>query len=107
RVGRVHGPFRDTDGERHLTRGVDRLLLEPRGQPAREAERVARAAGRHDQRKLLAADPTSNVAGADERGQRTGDGDEDLVADGVTADVVDALEIVDVEHEQGDRVVRA
>ena len=33
--------------------------------------------------------------------------DEDLVADRVTADVVDALELVDVEHQQRHRVARA
>ena len=70
---------------------------------AAEAERVARVAGRHDHRELLAAEAADDVgARGRARAQHLGERDEHLVARAVAADVVDALEVVDVEHQQRD-----
>ena len=72
-----------------------------------EAERVDRGAGGEDDRELLAADTAHRVGPAHRRAQDVGDVLEHLVALAVPADVVHALEVVDVEHHQRDRVVRA
>ena len=46
------------------------------------------------------------VVGAHARAQRVGEHAQELVADAVAVDVVDALEVVDVEHQQRDGRVR-
>ena len=64
------------------------------------------ARGGHDDRELLAADPADDVRRTDARAQDLAEPDQDLVPDTVPVDVVELLEVVDVEHEDGDRVVR-
>ena len=99
--------MRDADRDRDLTRGVHRPCAEPLRQPPGEPERVARVTGRHDHRELFAAEAADDIACADERARQLGDRHEDLVADRVSADVVHALELVDVEHQQRHRVAGA
>ena len=94
----------DADRDRDLAGGVDGPCLQPLHQAACETERVSRVAGGKDDGELLAADAADDVARAHERRRHLAERDEDLVPDAVAADVVDALELVDVEHEQGDGV---
>ena len=103
-VAGVVRPVRDADRDGDLTRGVHGPCPEPLREPPGEPERVPGVAGRHDHRELLAAEAADDVARADERVRELGDRDEDLVADRVPADVVDALELVDVEHQERHRV---
>ena len=56
-----------------------------------------------EDRELVAALAGDDVIGPDRAGEPLGDLDEDLVADGVAVGVVDALEVVEVDEEQGDR----
>jgi hypothetical protein len=57
-----------------------------------------------DQRELVAADPEGGVgAGAADRGDRRGGGAQGAVAGGVAAEVVDGLEAVEVEEDDGER----
>ena len=79
----------------------------PLGQARCEPHRVARVAGGHDDAELLAAQPADDVGAAHGLAEDVRERDEHLVARAVAVDVVDALEVVDVEHEHGDRVVRA
>ncbi len=57
--------------------------------------------------ELLAAEAADKVAGAGGRAQRIGDGDEDGIAGQVTEPVVDPLEVVDVDDENGQWAIRA
>ena len=77
--------------------------------PIRSASAVgaAQVARREDHRELLAADAADDVASsADRRAKDVRDLVEELVADTVAVDVVDLLEVVEVEHHDGDGVVR-
>jgi hypothetical protein len=107
RVHRVLGAERHADRDRDLARGFERGLGKGLAQPVAEAERVGRRAGGKDDRELLAADPAHRVRPAHRRAKYVGDVPEHLVALAVPADVVHALEVVDVEHHQRDGVVGA
>ena len=61
--------------------------------------------GRQDDRELLTSDTADDVAGAHGCTQYVGHLEQELVADAVSVDVVDLLEVVEVEHDQADRVV--
>ena len=78
-------------------------LDEPLGD-ARPRRRRRRA---HDHAELLAAEPADDVVRPNAGAKRVGERAEKLVADTVPVHVVDALEVVDVEHEHRDRLVRA
>ena len=82
-------------------------LPQPLGDAAGEPVTGGRVGGGHHDRELLAADPADDVRAANRRAQDLGEGDEDSVAGSVAVHVVDLLEIVDVEHEDGHRIVRA
>ena len=107
RVHRVLGPEGDAGRECDLADGLGRALqqriLDPRGEP----ERIRGGARRQDHGKLLAADATDRVGRAGDALQHLGEELEHVVALAVAADIVDALEVVDVEHQQRDGVVRA
>ena len=75
------------------------------GEPVGEASGARGVGGRDDHRELLAADPADGVRAADGRAQMVGELGEDPVADAVPVDVVDALEVVDVEHHDADGLV--
>ena len=107
RVHRVLRALRDPDGDRDLAGRAELGRRERVRQPAREVERVARVARGHDHAELLAAEPADDVGAAQLAAQEDGQLGENLVARAVAVDVVDALEVVDVEHEDGDRVARA
>ena len=92
---------RDAPGGLEL-RGGD-LLHQPAGEPLG----VLRVARGHDDREFLAAEATDDVARAHGRPQGFGEAAQDLVPGPVPVHVVDALEVVDVEHQHGDGVVRA
>ena len=63
-------------------------------------------AGAHDDAELLAPEPADDVVRPDGAADGVGQELEQLVADAVAVHVVHALEVVDVEHEHGDRLVR-
>ena len=77
----------------------------------RSARRPGRGLGfghvAQQQRELVAAESGDGVATAHTRPQSLGDDHQDLVADGVAEAVVDRLEVVEIDEEQGDSVVRA
>jgi hypothetical protein len=62
---------------------------------------------RQDERELLAAEPRDEVALAHRGAQPRRGGDEHLVALGVAVGVVDGLEVVEVEHDDGERPAEA
>ena len=70
-----------------------------------QRDRALHVSGRDDDGELLAADAADHVRRADGRAQDVGDLVEQLVADAVTVDVVHLLEVVEVEHHEGDGVV--
>ena len=70
------------------------------------ADRIGRGTGRQDDGELLAADPADDVGSANSQLEHVGEDLEDLVALSVPADVVHALEVVDVEHHQRDLLSR-
>jgi hypothetical protein len=108
-LARVHGVLRalgDPDRDAELPGGPHVGLGERVDDPARQAERVAGVARGHDHAELLAAEAADDVRGADDPAEEVGELDEHDVADAVAVDVVHALEVVEVEHEDGDRVVR-
>ena len=102
RVGGVRRAGGDPDREAHRADRAERrdgdLLLDALGEP----ERVGQAARGHDDRELLAADPADGVARAHDREEDRRDLGEDVVAGRVAVHVVDALEVVEVEHHERD-----
>ncbi len=72
-----------------------------------DARRIDAVAGGHDDGELLAAEPADDVVRPDRRAQRVGQEPQQLVADAVAVHVVDALEVVDVEHQDGDGPMRS
>ena len=105
RVRRVLGARRDPDREADGADGAERhardVLLHALGEPVGLGE----AARRRDDRELLTADPADGVPGAHAANEDLGDLREHLVAGRVAVDVVDALEVVEIEHHEGDRRV--
>ena len=96
-VRRARGdPDREADRADRAERRDGDLLLDPLGEP----ERVGEAACRHDDRELLAADPAHRVARAHGREEDRRDLGEDVIAGRVAVHVVDALEVVEIEHHE-------
>ena len=106
RVHRVLRALRDADRGRDLARGAELDRRERVRQAAREVEGVPGVAGGHDHAELLAAEAADDVRSAQRHTQEVGEVAQNLVADAVPVDVVDALEVVDVEHQDRDRVAR-
>ena len=101
------GSLRDSDRDRHGSGLVELGRGELLGQPLRQLESVGGVARRHDHAELLAAQAADDVGDPERRPEQLRELDEHLVAGPVPVHVVHALEVVDVEHEHGDRVVRA
>ena len=72
---------------------------------SRDLEGAAQGRVAQEDRELLAAEAGRHVVVADRPGHGAGDGAQDLVADGVAEPVVDPLEVVDVDHQDAERVV--
>jgi hypothetical protein len=106
RVRGVLRPVCDPDRERDPAGEVELDLLESLRQPRRERDGVRLVRRGEDDRELLAADPADDVARAHGRAQVVGELGEHLVAHGMPEDVVDLLEVVDVDHHDGDVLVR-
>ena len=87
--------------------GAEVDVLQRRVEPHREPEGRGRVARAHDHAELLAAEPAHDVGAAQRGAQQVGQPPQHLVARAVSVHVVHPLEIVDVEHEQRHRVVRA
>ncbi len=100
-------PLRDAHRDGDLACRLDVDLAQSLGEPSGEPERVAGVARRHDHAELLAADAADDVGAANGVARDARDLNQHLVADAVAVHVVDALEVVEVEHQHGDRVVRA
>ena len=73
----------------------------------RDVCRVDRVARGHDHAELLAAQAADDVLGPHAGAQRIGEQAQELVADAVAVHVVDALEVVDVEHQHGNGAMRS
>jgi hypothetical protein len=65
-----------------------------------QLERLCAARARHDHRELLAAHPADMRVGAGDGHQRLRHHRQHVVSDTVPVDVVDALEVVDVQHQK-------
>src|SRR5207302_861692 len=107
RVHRVLWPVREPDGDRDPAGGLELEGGERLGDPPGQAAGELVVARREDDAELLAAEPADDVGAAYRAAKRGREAAEHLVARPVAVDVVDALEVVDVEHQDGDRVVRA
>ena len=107
RVHRVLRPLRDPDRDRHLPGRIEIDLLEELGQTVGETQRRGLVARGEDHRELLAAEPADDVGAAHGLRQLARERTEHLVAGAVPVHVVDALEVVDVEHQHRDGVVNA
>ena len=99
--------LRDADRDRHVTGGLELVVAQALGQPRGETERIAGVARRHDHAELLAADAADDIRASHGLARETGELHEQLVTGAVAVDVVDALEVVEVEHQHRHRVVRA
>ena len=99
--------------DRHAGRGGDRAGDRPGGVAHRAHEALGGAGGLglvgvgEDHGELLAAGAADDVARPHVAFEDVAEGDQDLVADRVAVDVVDALEVVDVEQDEADRGVVA
>ncbi len=107
RVHRMLRAQRDTDRDGHRAGRLERLRRERLGKAARQSERGPRIARRHDHRELFAADPAHHVGGAHDVAHDPADILEQVVARAVAVHVVHPLEVVEVEHQDGDGLVRA
>ena len=108
-LARVHGVLRaegepDRDGDATDRRELE--LAEPLDETLGDARRVGGVARAHDHAELLAAEPADDVLGPNRGAQRVREQPQQLVADAVAVHVVDALEVVDVEHQHRHRTVR-
>ena len=104
-VGRVLGADCDPCRDRKSSSGPDLELRELLGEARGQRLRAPKVTGRKDDRELLASHPAHDVLGSSRGSQHVGDLHQELVSDPVPVDVVDLLEVVEVEHHQGDRVV--
>ena len=102
RVGRVLGAECDPDRDAHPAGGVELRHGDALGDALCQRVRGGQVARAHDHRELLAADAAHVVALAYHRPQDVGELGQHVVADGVAVDVVDALEVVQVEHHERD-----
>ena len=105
----VHGVLRaerepDRDGETADARNLQ--LGEALDEPLRHAAGVHAVARAHDHAELLATEAADDVVWAYASAHGVRERAEQLVTDAVSVHVVDALEVVDVEHEDGNRTVR-
>jgi hypothetical protein len=104
-VGAQRDPDRDPDAQ---VAALDAERLLHRAQdPLGDHRRLGRLGEPLQQhRELVAAQARDGVAGAQRAGDPLGEGDEQLVADGVAEAVVDLLELVEVEEQQRAAVLR-
>jgi hypothetical protein len=105
RVHRVLRPFRHADRDRDAACGLELSPGEPFDEARRQAKRIAGSTGRHDHAELLAADSADDVRGTYGLRRNPCQFGEELVALCVAVDVVHPLEVVQVEHQHGDRVM--
>lgn len=86
--------------------------LDPEGrdglpQTLGDLHRFLEARSRQEGAELLAAEACHQIVGAQHAFRGLGDGDEDLVAGIMAERVVDALEMVDIEHDDRERLLLA
>ena len=105
RVGR--DPDRGADRERHPPVGGEGRCPERGQDPGRHARGVLARGLRQDQGELVAAVARRDVGAAERRADQLGDVDEDAVPVQVAEAVVHELEVVEVEHHDAQRPVRA
>ena len=106
RVRRVLGPDRDPCRRAEPSDGFGLERPELLSDPLGECRRGSEVAGRQDHRELLPADPTHDIGLADRGTEHVRNLVEQLIADAVPVDVVHLLEVVQVEHHDGHRLVR-
>ena len=100
RVARLGAAAGDPDGHGHRAREGRELAAHEQPQVLRHGERARLAGAREHERELLAAEPRRHVAVAAGGAQHVGEAPQHVVARVVAERVVDALEVVEVEHEQ-------
>jgi hypothetical protein len=105
RVRGVLGAESDARGHGEPADGVGLELRELLPDSLGQRGRAAEVGGRQDHRELLAPDTADDVARPDRGAQDVRDLDQQLVADAMAVHVVHLLEVVQVEHQDGDRVV--
>ena len=107
RVHRVVRALRDPDRHGHLPGRLELDLAQTLGEARSEPQRVSCIARGHDHAELLSSDATDDVGLSHGLPRQARELDQQLVACPVAVDVVDAFEVVEVEHQDGDRVVGA
>jgi len=105
-IHRVLRALREPDRDGDAARRAEVELRQPGGQALGERGRGRLVRPAHNHAELLPAEPADHVASSHHRAHSLGKLPQDLVADAVTVDVVDALEVVDVEHQHRDGLVR-
>ncbi len=105
-LARVHGVLGrlcDADRNGEASDGIDARLGEAVVDAPCEGERLREVGVRHDDPELLAPQPADDIGHAGRLGQDLGHVRERVIPRRMPVDVVDPLEVVDVEHEHGDR----
>src|SRR5207247_8788650 len=97
----------DARVDEQLLAALEERALEGREETLGDLEGAAARARLDQHRELIATHPGNRVADADRVPEPIGHGDEDLVALTVTEAVVDRLEVVEVEEEDGESLSRA
>ncbi len=97
----------DARADHELAPGDPDRLLECEEQPLRDADGMGFVRSVEQQRELVAAEPGQGVARAARLREALGNGLEQLVARVVAEAVVDLLEAVEVDEQDGERAVRA
>jgi hypothetical protein len=106
-VHRMLRSLRDAHRQRELAGRVEGGTRDVVGDPARDREGVTAPARGHDDSEFLTAEPADHVGGAHAASEDVGERCEYLIARAVPVHVIDALEVVDVEHEHADRLLSA
>ena len=76
-------------------------ILEAATEDAARRDRSALGIGLgEDERELITADPEARIRGTDGGTDQQADLHQEVVANGVAAGIVDALELIDVEHHE-------
>jgi len=103
-VGRVLGAYRHAGGHGQAACGLrfEPADLDP--EPLCERHRALEVSGGDDDGELLAANAAHDVGRAHRPAEDVGDLEQELVPDPVAVHVVDLLEVVEIEHHEGDRV---
>ena len=105
RVRGILGSHRDAGRDGEAPDGFGFELCDLLSDALGESRRASKVSGRKDHCELLAADAADDVRCAHRRSKDVSNLVQELVAHAVAVHVVHPLEVVEVEHHHGDRVV--